>query len=66
MLAYYSIGFSKYSLNNFQEAIKDCDRALEIGLEIFEAYYIRGLCIIKLGEIEDGLQRFNLIRTAGR
>jgi len=48
---YFKNGSAKYSLEDFNGAIKDLDRAIELQKDYAAAYYVRAICYGELGEM---------------
>lgn len=49
---YLKNGSAKYQLQNFQGAIVDLDRAVELDANNAEAYYLRALCYSNINELD--------------
>ncbi len=48
-----------FNTGNYEEAIKCCDKALEIDPECVIAFYDKGLCLTKTGKFEDAIKSFD-------
>lgn len=57
--AYDYCGCSKYNLGRYEEAIKDCSKAIELKPDYPNAYYNRGISKNVLGKYSEAIDDFN-------
>lgn len=53
--AYYNRGVEYQDINEFDEAIKDYTRAINLDLKCVPAYYDRSICYMMLGEYDEAI-----------
>ncbi|MCZ9886919.1 tetratricopeptide repeat protein [Brachyspira hyodysenteriae] len=58
---YYNRGLSYFNLKNYEEAIKDFDKVIELSPEKSNAYYNRGHSKSYLGKYEEGIKDFKKV-----
>jgi tetratricopeptide (TPR) repeat protein len=58
---YFKNGSAKYSLKDFNGAIKDLDKSIELQDNYAEAFYVRALCYGELGELSKAALDFNKV-----
>jgi len=56
---YINSGNEKADAGDYQEAIKDYNKAIELNPKDAEAYYNRGLAKVKLGDYRGAIEDFN-------
>lgn len=56
---YSAIGVAKFFIRNYQDAITDLDKAIELDTTNFTAYYNRGQCFLRLDSIAQALSDYN-------
>ena len=59
--AYYNRAISKYNLKNYEGAIEDLDKVIELSPEKINAYYNRGHSKSYLGRYEEGIKDFKKV-----
>lgn len=58
---YFKNGSAKYNLKDFNGAIKDLNKAIELQKDNSEAYYVRANCYGELGEISKATNDFKTV-----
>ena len=58
-IAYKNRGIVYLNLDNFKQAIDDCNKAVELNSYYGKAYHTRGKAYLMLGNHEDALRNFN-------
>lgn len=58
---YFKNGNAQYQLKNYEMALNDLDKAIELEDDYFEAYYVRALCYGNLQEYEKARYDFDKV-----
>lgn len=54
-LIYFNRGFGRSLLGNYEEAIKDYDKTVELGYNLAQTYYERGQCYDQMNELDKAM-----------
>ena len=58
---YFTDGSAKYQLEDFENAVKDFDQAIELKNDYIDAYYVRALCYGNLNKYDKAVSDFNKV-----